>query len=87
MNQHAKDSSSEPQKKFYFTFGSDPGFPYQNTFVVVMAGTERAAVEKFRAKFPDRHKDIVNCAFWYSEEQWRGSLSEAVYGEPAEVIA
>ncbi len=44
-------------------------------------------MEKFRAKFPDRHKDTVNCAFWYSEEEWHGSLSEAVYGEPAEVIA
>ncbi len=83
MNQHIK----EPQKKFYFTFGSDPGFPYQNTYVVVMANTEREAVEKFRAKFPDRHENVVNCAFWYSEEQWRGSLNEAAYGEPAEVIA
>ncbi len=87
MNQHIKDCGSEPQKKFYFTFGSDPGFPYQNTYIIVIADTERAAVEKFRAKFPDRHKDTVNCAFWYSEEQWRRSLSEAVYGEPAEVIA
>ncbi len=59
MNQHIK----EPQKKFYFTFGSDPGFPYQNTFIIVIADTERAAVEKFRAKFPDRHENTVNCAF------------------------
>ncbi len=87
MNQHIDGYGSESQKKFYFTFGSDPGFPYQNTFIIVMAGTEREAVEKFRAKFPDRHKDTVNCAFWYSEEEWRGSLNEAGYGEPAEVIA
>ncbi len=87
MNQHIKDCGSEPQKKFYFTFGSDPGFPYQNTYIIVMADTESEAVEKFQAKFPDRHKGIVNCAFWYPEEEWRGSLSEAAYGEPAEVIA
>ncbi len=74
-------------KKLYFTFGSDPGFPYQNTYIIVMADTERKAVEKYRAKFPDRHEGIVNCAFWYTEEQWRGSLNEAEYGELAEVIA
>ncbi len=80
MNQRIK----EPQKKFYFMFGSDPGFPYQNTFIIVMADTEKEAVEKFRAKFPDRHEGLVNCAFWYSEEEWQ---NEAGYGEPAEVIA
>ncbi len=87
MEKCIKNCGSEPQKKFYFTFGSDPGFPYQNTYIIVMADTERAAVEKFRAKFPDRHKNTVNCAFLYPEEEWRGSLNEAGYGEPAEVIA
>jgi len=78
--------SGKPQKKFYFTFGSDPGFPYQNTFMIVMADTEKDAVEKFRAKYPDRHKGIANCAFWYSEELWHRSRNEAEYGQPAEII-
>ncbi len=73
-------------KKWYFTFGSDPGFPYQNTYLIVMADTKREAIEKFRAKFPDRHENTANCAFWYSEEQWHGSRNEAFYDDPAEII-
>jgi len=79
--------TGKPHSKFYFTFGSDPGFPYQNTYIIVLAESEKAAVEKFRDKYPDRHKDIVNCAFWYSEERWNGSQNETGYGDPAEVIA
>lgn len=67
-------------------FGYDPGFPYQNTYVIVMADTEHEAVEKFRAKFPDRHTNLVNCAFWYPEERWHGSRNEAFYGDPVEII-
>lgn len=70
-------------KKWYFSFGSDPGFPYQNTHVIVIADTEHEAVAKFRAKFPDRHENTVNCAFWYPEERWHGSMNEALYGDPA----
>lgn len=55
-------------KKWYFTFGSSPTFPYQDTYVIVHAETENAAIEKFRERFPDVRKNIVNCAFWYSEE-------------------
>lgn len=73
-------------EKWYFTFGSDPGFPYQNAYVVVMADTEKEAVGKFRAKFPDRNRNTVNCAFWYSEKRWRQSANPAYYGSPEEVI-
>ncbi len=82
----AKQTWETPQKKFYFTFGSDLAFPFQNTYIIVLAESEKAAVEKFRDKYPDRHKDTVNCAFWYSEERWHGSQNEAWYGEPAEII-
>jgi len=87
LARYIKLHGGEPQKKFYFSFGSDPGFPFQNTFIIVVAETEKAAVEKFRKKYPDRHEGIVNCAFWYSEESWHRSKNETDYGEPAEVIA
>lgn len=74
------------KRKWYFTFGSDDGFPYQNTYLLVMAETENEAIEIFRSHFPDRHEDCVNCAFWYSEEQWHGSDNEKYYGNPAEII-
>ena len=54
-------------EKFYFTFGSDPGFPYQNTYLIVYAKNLDEAIEKFRAKHPDRHLNCVNCAFFYEE--------------------
>lgn len=35
-------------KKFYFTFGTDEGFPYQDTYLIVMATDLKEAIEKFR---------------------------------------
>lgn len=74
-------------ERFYFTFGSDQGFPYQNTYLIVLAETKSDAVRKFRAKYPDRHKNTINCAFVYSQEQWEGSFNQKYYPEePAEII-
>lgn len=73
--------------RFYFTFGSDIGFPYQNTYLIVIADNISDAIKKFRNKYPDRHDNTVNCAFWYDEGHWHGSLNEYVYGDvPAEII-
>lgn len=64
--------------RYFFTFGSDPGFPYQRGWVEVLAPDLPAAVAGFQRKFPDRHPGTVNCAFWYTEEQflkkWAGVL-------------
>lgn len=74
-------------EKFYFTFGSDSGFPYQKTYLIVIAETKQEAIRKFREKYPDRHKNTFNCSFVYSEEQWNGSLNQKYYPEePAEII-
>ena len=75
------------EEKFYFTFGSDPEFPYQNTYLVVVANSLSEAVEKFRKKYPDRHGGCVNCAFFYSEKEWKGSINERYYqGDPVDII-
>lgn len=55
---------------YFYTFGSDPGFPYHDGWVEVLAASWNEAHEKFRAKFPDRHEDTLNCAFFYDEQQW-----------------
>ena len=60
----------EDKKKMYFTFGSDPGFPHQNTYLIVEGKDEEDCIRIFRAKYPDRHPGCVNCAFWYTEKQW-----------------
>lgn len=54
--------------KFYFTFGTDPQFPFYKGWVEVYAKTERDAVELFKSHFPPRHENVVNCAFIYSQK-------------------
>ena len=57
--------------RYFYTFGSDPGFPYHNGWVEVRAESWDKANQMFRAKFPDRHEGTLNCAFFYDEEQWK----------------
>lgn len=57
-------------KNFYFTFGSWKGFPYQHGYLIVKADDLSSAITKFRKKYPDKHKNTVNCAFYYTEEEW-----------------
>ena len=57
-------------QNFYFTFGSDPRFPYYRGYLIVKAETQQEAIQKFRAKYPDRSKHCINCAFYYSEKEW-----------------
>ncbi len=73
-------------EKFYFTFGSDPGFPYQNGYLVIIADNQKEAVAHFRSHYPDRTADCLNCAFVYDEDEWLGSKQERIYGEPIKTL-
>ena len=55
---------------FYYTFGSDPGYPYQCGWVEVHAASRKDADEIFRSRFPDRHENTLNCAFCYTAKRW-----------------
>lgn len=57
-------------QNYYYTFGCVPGFPYINGWVVVKATSWDEAHQKFRARFPDRHENTLNCSFFYDEERW-----------------
>lgn len=48
--------------KFYFTFGSLEQFPYQNTYLIIIADNLAKAIATFRKKYPDRHPNTVNCS-------------------------
>ena len=63
-------------EKFYYTFGTDPGFPHQHGWVEVHAENWEAAHRIFRAHYPDRHPNTLNCAFFYDEQQWRNMNPE-----------
>ncbi len=60
------------RNRYFYTFGSEPKFPYQSGWVEVRAASWDEAHAKFRARFPDRpgHEGILNCAFFYNEEEW-----------------
>lgn len=70
--------------RYYYTFGYDRNFPYPDGYLVVVANDKNDSVEKFRRKYPDRHKGIINCSDIYNEEQW--SKISKYYGKPSEVI-
>ena len=62
-------------QKFYFTFGSSTTFPYQNGWIIINADDLSSACDYFRKMFPNpRNKDIVNCAFIYSEEEFKETI-------------
>ena len=55
---------------YYYTFGSDPGYPNQCGWMEIHATSRREAGEKFRARFPDWHENTMNYAFCYDAERW-----------------
>lgn len=77
---------SDQKNRYYFTFGSHEGFPYQNTYLVVVAENINSAIEKFREKHKDRTPGFINCSFYYTEEQWNRDCAKFYTGKPAEII-
>lgn len=68
---------------YYYTFGSDPAFPYIYGWVEVYANSWEEANKKFRTRFPDRlgHEGIINCAFAYDQTSWnKTSMSNGNMG-------
>jgi hypothetical protein len=78
-------------ENFYFTFGTDPQFPYgEKDFVLVRAKTKNIACEKYSKTIPNRPgSTAINCAFVYSEEEWinKGIRDRYYKGrQPARII-
>jgi hypothetical protein len=59
--------------KFYFTYGTDEEFPFRGGWSEVEADNLSMAVEIFNLMHPKRKSGCVNCAFWYTEEQFKAS--------------
>ncbi len=78
-------------KKTYFTFGSDPLFPFsQKDYVEVEAESMNQACDLFNLIHPPRKPGTctVNCAFIYSEEKFEKIRNLHYRGvEPIEVIS
>lgn len=76
-------------KNFFFTFGTDPLYPYgRDDYVKVVAPDIRSAVNIFRKHHPNRPgSKLVNCAFWYTEDEFAPMVDKYYNGsEPVEVL-
>lgn len=58
-------------QKFFFTFGTDPLYPFCNGYIIIYAPNGHAAREIFKAYFPNRPgSSAINCAFVYTEDEF-----------------
>ena len=76
--------------KFYFTFGSDPEYPFGfSEYVVVLADGWDEACDKFQNKYPSRPGSwLINCACIYTQKSWdRGIWTYYSGMEPSDIIA
>jgi len=75
---------------YYFTFGSDPLYPYgRDDYVKVVAKSLSEACNLFNLVHPPRPgTDLINCAFMYSESQFLPMIPEYYNNaEPTEIIS
>ena len=57
---------------YYFTFGTDPDYPFAGGWVTVAAPSRQAAVQIFRLYYPNEAgTDALNCADVYTEEEFK----------------
>lgn len=71
--------------RYYYTFGSNPAFPYGiDDYVEVTARTMHESTIAFRLKHPDRSEDCLNCAFIYTEDEFN-QIRDKYYGNVSPV--
>ena len=56
-------------ERFYFTYGTS-GYPFCGGWTVVKAESMEMACSLFRAHHPDKIPGLLNCADYYTEEQF-----------------
>ena len=57
--------------KFYYTYGTDPRYPYQGGWTEIEALDRPSADKLFQMYHPDRTPGILNCADIYNEDEFR----------------
>ena len=57
--------------KYYYTYGSDGEQPFIGGWTEVEAVNHQAANKLFRIVHPDKTPGILNCAFVYTEAQFK----------------
>lgn len=58
-------------EKFYFTYGTDSGYPFRGGWTLIEAPDLKIAIDIFRAFHPDRDvRGILNFANYYRGENF-----------------
>ena len=62
--------------KFYFTYGSDGRFPFQDGWTEIEAPSKALACAAFRHFHPDRDPEVrcLNCADVYTEDEFQETM-------------
>lgn len=56
---------------YFFTFGSDAAFPYQNGYIIIIAKDIDTANKIFKENYPNRPgSDCLNYSFCYTSDEW-----------------
>lgn len=90
-------------EKLYFTFGSDPKYPYGREEYIIAIGTDtQDCLNAYKKKYPNRpDSSAVNCADYYTEAEWNANtnrfykdvqpkellISDTIYGKKPEGFA
>lgn len=59
-------------EKFYFTYGTWSGYPYQGGWSIVCADDIREAIQIFKEAHPTP-ENILNCADYYKAEDFEST--------------
>lgn len=60
--------------KLYFTYGQSENQPYQGGWSIVEGESYEQCVAIFRAVHPDKSPGTINCAFIYTEEEFKKTV-------------
>jgi len=60
-------------EKFYFTYGTDSGYPFRGGWTEVVAPSLKTAAQIFKIYHPNRDDaDVLNCADYYRADEFEG---------------
>lgn len=63
-------------EKFYFTYGTDKGYPFRGGWTLITAPNMSAAVQIFKTFHPNRDdNECLNCADYYRADYFESSES------------
>ena len=68
---------------FYFSFGANKDYPFQEGWVEVKAADLEQAKALFRSHFPDKRPGLLNCAFVYTAQEWQ--QTSMAKGAPSQI--